>query len=128
MKIIPTLILLLSGCSFALLSCDSFTDPFSETEQESTFSRSANSSSTEEEVESNQQIHEEDSDYIWLESEIIDVSLNGSSASTSGSGISIDGSTVTITSAGVYRFTGSLEDGQIVVETKDNNTVNPNHW
>lgn len=123
MKITPVLFLLLSGCSFALLSCDSFTDPFSETEQESTFSGSASSSSTEEEVESNQQIHEEESDYIWSESEIIDVSLNGSSASTSGSGISIDGSTITITSAGVYRFTGSLEDGQIVVETEDTDPV-----
>ena len=35
----------------------------------------------------------------------------------------MDGSTVTITAAGTYRFTGTLNDGQILVNTQDTETV-----
>ena len=35
----------------------------------------------------------------------------------------VEGTTATITAAGVYRLSGSLDDGQIVVETEDEGTV-----
>ena len=40
----------------------------------------------------------------------------GSTTSSSTSGVTIDGSTVTITAAGTYVVSGTLSDGQIVVE------------
>ncbi len=49
--------------------------------------------------------------------------LNGNSASVSGAGATVDGSKVTITSAGTYTLSGSLTDGQIVVDTADAETV-----
>ncbi|BAL90525.1 hypothetical protein AMIS_53050 [Actinoplanes missouriensis 431] len=48
-----------------------------------------------------------------------EISLSGSSASSTASGVTIDGSTVTITAAGTYRISGSLTDGQIVVNAPD---------
>ena len=54
------------------------------------------------------------------ESEAETITLNGSSAETSAaSGVSIDGSTVTISAEGVYIVSGTLSDGQIVVEADD---------
>jgi len=52
-----------------------------------------------------------------------EISLQGTAIQVSGSGVSVDGTTATITAAGVYRLSGSLEDGQIVVETEDEGTV-----
>ena len=54
------------------------------------------------------------------ESEAETITLNGSSAETSAaSGVSIDGSTITISAEGVYIGSGTLSDGQIVVEADD---------
>ena len=47
-----------------------------------------------------------------------EIKLNGSSADIDGDGASADGSVITITSEGVYRITGTLENGQIVVDAK----------
>ena len=54
------------------------------------------------------------------ESEAETITLSGTSAKTSASsGVSIDGSTVTITAEGVYIVSGTLNDGQIIVEADD---------
>ena len=47
----------------------------------------------------------------------------GSAISISGSGASATGSTVTISRAGTYLFSGMLEGGQIVVDTEDDSKV-----
>ena len=54
------------------------------------------------------------------ESEAETITLSGSSAKTSAaSGVSIDGSTITISAEGVYVVSGSLSDGQIIVDADD---------
>lgn len=53
----------------------------------------------------------------WDKAAAVEVTLNGDSISMSGSGAAADGSTLTITSAGTYVLSGTLTDGQIVVET-----------
>lgn len=58
------------------------------------------------------------SDYDESSAETI--TLNGTSAETSASsGVSISGSTVTITAEGTYIVSGTLKDGQIIVEADD---------
>ena len=54
------------------------------------------------------------------------IALNGSTAEvtdegteTKASGVSIDGSTITITAEGTYIFSGTLDDGMIIVEADD---------
>ena len=51
------------------------------------------------------------------------ITLSGSSASVEGSGASAEGSTVTVTQAGTYRVTGTLSDGQLVVDSTGDGTV-----
>lgn len=50
--------------------------------------------------------------------------LNGDAVSVDGEGVAVDGSVVTITAAGTYSLSGSLNNGQIVVDTQDEETVN----
>jgi hypothetical protein len=56
-------------------------------------------------------------------SESTRIMLNGNSITVEGEGATVDGSTVTITSAGTYSISGSLADGQIIVNSDDEETV-----
>lgn len=52
------------------------------------------------------------------ESAAVDITLSDS-GSTGGDGVTVDGSTVTITAGGVYRLSGTLSEGRVVVATAD---------
>ncbi len=58
-------------------------------------------------------------DYVWDNADITTIALNGDSITFEGSGAVVDGSIVTITSAGNYSLSGTLNDGQIIVDTSD---------
>ena len=51
------------------------------------------------------------------------ITLTGDTITVEGSGATADGATVTITSAGTYNISGVLNDGQIIVDTADQETV-----
>ena len=72
----------------------------------------------------NAQDHEDPADYVWDGSDIIEIELNGNSITVSATNVAkVEGSKVTITSAANYRITGSLNDGQVIVDTNDEETV-----
>ncbi len=64
-----------------------------------------------------------DLDTGYDESNSATVTLNGDSVEYSGDGISVDGTTVTINAEGTYIFSGTLNDGQIVVNVTDTEKV-----
>ena len=51
------------------------------------------------------------------------VVLAGDTITLDGDGATVDGRVVTITSAGTYRISGALDDGQILVDTEDEEKV-----
>jgi hypothetical protein len=62
--------------------------------------------------------HEDPADYTWDSSSIIDITLNGNSITVNPAvNATVAGSKVTITSAGTFRITGSLTDGQVIVNS-----------
>jgi hypothetical protein len=67
--------------------------------------------------------HEEESDYIWNSADVMNVQLSDNAITTSSPNATVAGSKITITSAGTFRFTGSLSDGQILVNTTDKATI-----
>lgn len=67
--------------------------------------------------------HEESSDYTWDTTDEIVVELNGTSATAENAGVSIDASTITITAGGTYRLSGSLSNGQVIVNSQDDKVV-----
>ena len=56
-------------------------------------------------------------------SEAVKITLNKTTATVTGSGTKADGSTITITEEGVYIVSGTLEDGQIIVDASDSDKV-----
>ena len=51
------------------------------------------------------------------------IKLEGDSITFEGSGATVNGNTITITSAGMYSISGTLNDGQIIVDTEDKEKV-----
>ncbi|WP_111707321.1 carbohydrate-binding domain-containing protein [Lutibacter citreus] len=67
--------------------------------------------------------HEAADDYVWDSSSTVKITLNGSLIIVDGDGATVNGSKVTINTAGNYEITGTLNDGQIKVDTGDEETV-----
>lgn len=59
----------------------------------------------------------------WDDSAAIAITLDGQTITSDSASVSINGSTATITAAGSYKISGSLADGQIIVNTKDEEVV-----
>lgn len=63
--------------------------------------------------------HDKNSDYIWNNSEIQRIQLNGNNISGNSNGVSVQNNKIIITSEGTYELSGSLPEGQIIVDTED---------
>jgi hypothetical protein len=74
-------------------------------------------------LEANDNDHGDSEDYEWYSSDVISITLNGTSITESASGATADGSTLTITAAGTYSVTGTLSNGQIVINAGDDDLV-----
>ncbi|MEQ6121827.1 carbohydrate-binding domain-containing protein [Reichenbachiella sp. MALMAid0571] len=74
-------------------------------------------------MESNKDNHEVSGDEKWEEEGAITIQLNETSITTTEGSVEINGTTATITKAGIYIIQGTLSDGQIMVNTEDEETV-----
>jgi hypothetical protein len=85
---------------------------------------SASTTTVDQTLANNQKDHEETQDYTYSNSDIITITLNGNSISTSNTAcVTISSTTATITAAGTYSISGTLTDGQIIVNAPDKATV-----
>jgi hypothetical protein len=66
---------------------------------------------------------EDDLDTGVNDSGVSTIRLEGDAAIVTGGGATVDGSIVTITSAGTFEISGTLNDGRIIVDTQDQETV-----
>ena len=71
----------------------------------------------------NSEVHEDAEDFVWDSATVVSIALNGDSISVNSAGVAIDGSTATIFAAGTYSLSGSLTDGQIIVNTEGEGVV-----
>jgi hypothetical protein len=74
-------------------------------------------------MEANCRDHEAEGDETWDSNKLIHISLQGNSIAVDGGGTSVNGTIVTIKSAGSYLISGTLEDGQLIVDTEDKSIV-----
>jgi len=96
----------IAGLSF-LNSCEKAEDPIS----------------TDDEITENSGTHESEDDYVWDSGSEVSITLNGTSITSGSAGATVSGNKVTITTAGNYSISGTLTDGQVIVSTKDTETV-----
>lgn len=59
----------------------------------------------------------------WNEKSAVKITLNGDSVTADDKNVEVDGSKVTITGAGTYVLSGTISDGQIVVDSDDKDSV-----
>lgn len=78
---------------------------------------------TDEVMTGNQENHESADDYIWNEADVVNIKLSGTSATVDGAGATVTNSVVTIKEGKTYKVTGTLTDGQIIVDSGDDNIV-----
>ncbi len=57
------------------------------------------------------------------ESSIVHIALEGTTATSESGDVIIDGAAVTITAAGTYSFSGTLSDGEIIVDADDDDVT-----
>jgi hypothetical protein len=67
--------------------------------------------------------NEDPGDYTWDNSKVVNITLNGTTIAIDSAGATADGSKLTISSAGTYSIKGSLANGQLIVDTKDDGIV-----
>jgi hypothetical protein len=68
-------------------------------------------------------IQDDPIDYVWDTSTVVQVTLSGTSITVDPAVATISGSKLTITEAGTYNITGSLTNGQIIVNSQDESSV-----
>lgn len=73
--------------------------------------------------DNNETDFEESGDYTWDISTEVTITLNGSSITIDGEGATASGSVLTISSVGNYNISGTLDDGQIIVNTEEEGMV-----
>ncbi|TDT15642.1 uncharacterized protein DUF4353 [Ilumatobacter fluminis] len=71
----------------------------------------------------NQESHFDEADLEYDDSAVVTIALDGTTATADSGDVSVDGSTVTISAAGTYSLSGSLADGQVVVDVADTDDV-----
>ena len=107
-------VVLLGGCAADSVSSGAeATDATPDAQSESTFDVSALDLS----------YADRDLDASYDEATAVRIDLLGDSAEVGGASVSIDGSTVTITAAGTYLVSGSLDDGQLAVDASSDDKV-----
>lgn len=67
--------------------------------------------------------HDDAADYSWDENNVNKIILNGSSAAENSDDINVESGNVIISASGNYSFSGNLSDGQIIVNTEDEEIV-----
>jgi hypothetical protein len=67
--------------------------------------------------------HDDPADHTWNSADVAPITLTGASATSSSPDVTISGGTVTITGAGTYQLSGSLTNGQVVVNTTESGIV-----
>ncbi|SHE45651.1 protein of unknown function [Mariniphaga anaerophila] len=105
---------LLSGCTKDSI----FTD-----NEEEDIVPGGSDTSSDEVLDGNQETHESSDDYVWNESDVVNIILSGSSIAVEGAGATVSNSVVTITTGGTYKVTGTLNNGQLIVDSDNDETV-----
>lgn len=63
--------------------------------------------------------HDDPADHSWNPADVAPITLTGSTATSTSPNVRISGGVVTITGAGTYQLTGSLNNGQVAVDTAE---------
>ena len=67
--------------------------------------------------------HEDSDDYKWNSEDEVAISLTGNTAQVEGNGVEVAENLITINQPGNYRVSGSLADGQVIVDSEEDGVI-----
>lgn len=116
-KIFPVIL-----CTTFLYACNTTSTSAINTQTESNFSDVVVTNTS---VSLSDVVNYDDDDYYtdWKNENPNYINLSGSSATVEGSGVEVSDNKITITVAGTYVISGKLDNGQIIVNSQDKETV-----
>jgi len=119
------LIALIAAASLSLAACGSAATSKKTTTTTATATTSSTSVSTNTTLDESDMYTDRDLTQTYDESEAINVNLSDGNSTCESSSVTVDNKTnaITITAEGVYVFSGSLSDGQIIVDAADDAKV-----
>ena len=119
------LIALIAAASLSLAACGSAATSKKTTTTTATATTSSTSVSTNTTLDESDMYTDRDLTQTYDESEAINVNLSDGNSTCESSSVTVDNKTnaITITGEGVYVFSGSLSDGQIIVDAADDAKV-----
>lgn len=119
------LIALIAAASLSLAACGSAATSKKTTTTTATATTSSTSVSTNTTLDESDMYTDRDLTQTYDESEAINVNLSDGNSTCESSSVNVDNKTnaITITAEGVYVFSGSLSDGQIIVDAADDAKV-----
>jgi hypothetical protein len=68
-------------------------------------------------------VHEDESDYVYNDADITQIILSNSGITIEGDGAIAEGNSALINSAGTFRVSGSIDDGQLQIDVADSGIV-----
>jgi len=101
--------------------CKKETEVFVDSTEDTTTDTSDDTSS--DTSTANGESHEAADDYVWDASTVIPIVLDGTTITESSDNVTVSGSIATITEAGNYSITGTLTDGQIIINSTTKETI-----
>lgn len=119
------LIALIAAASLSLAACGSAATSKKTTTTTATATTASTSVSTNTTLDESDMYTDRDLTQTYDESEAINVNLSDGNSTCESSSVTVDNKTnaITITAEGVYVFSGSLSDGQIIVDAADDAKV-----
>lgn len=115
--------MLLTGCNGTASDSSEASDSSVSSSQNTESNNSGSTVSASESTASTVSFDTEDKDESYDESGSTKITLSGSSASVSGSGAEVNGTTITISKAGTYVISGTIDDGNIVIDAGKDDVV-----
>lgn len=125
-KLISIICISVLSLSVVLSGCQSKSSSKNNSEvsnQTSTLDEGETDTSNISEFEIDPDYTDDELDYDYDEAEVVAITLNGDNISCKSSDVKIDGSTITIQKAGTYLLSGTLTDGNIIVDSDDKENV-----
>ncbi|MCK3685866.1 carbohydrate-binding domain-containing protein [Maribellus sp. YY47] len=104
-------------------ACNGLSTDFDEEDDNTTTEKVDNEESIDDAMANNSGDHDAASDYVWNASDVVAITMDGTSVTENSDNVSVTSGKIIISAAGDYSFTGTLNDGQIWVETEEDGIV-----
>ncbi|MFV0589925.1 MAG: carbohydrate-binding domain-containing protein [Draconibacterium sp.] len=113
----------LAFTAFLWTACNGLSTDYEEEDNGTSQEDVVNEENIDDAKDNNAGDHDDASDYTWAASDVVAITMEGTTVTENSENVSVESGKIIIRAAGNYSFTGTLTNGQIWVETEDEDIV-----